>query len=31
MRNATNLADWSNHWDHFNIEIYFRILSIKQR
>ena len=31
MRNATNLADWSNHWDHFNIEIYFRILSMKQR
>lgn len=30
-RNATNIADWIEHWDNFNIELYLRILQAKQR
>ena len=30
-RNATNIADWIEYWDNFNIELYLRVLKAKQR
>jgi hypothetical protein len=27
---GTNIADWKEHWDHFNLDLYVRILIAKQ-
>ena len=29
-RNATNIADWIEGWDHFNYELYLAILKARQ-
>lgn len=29
-RNATNIADWIEHWDNFDYGLYVRILQAKQ-
>jgi hypothetical protein len=31
MRNATNIADWIEHWDNFDHQLYLTILKAKQR
>ena len=30
-RNATNIADWIEHWDHFDYGLYLKVLQAKQR
>ena len=30
-RNATNIADWIEHWDNFDYGLYVRILQAKLR
>ena len=30
-RNATNIADWIQHWDSFDYGLYLKILQAKQR
>lgn len=27
---GSNIADWKEHWDHFNIDLYVRYLISKQ-
>ena len=27
---GTNIADWKEHWDHFNLDLYVRYLIAKQ-
>lgn len=31
MRNATNIADWINHWTNFNQELYIQYLIARQK
>jgi len=28
---GTNIADWKEHWDHFNVDLYIRVLTVKQQ
>jgi hypothetical protein len=30
-RNATNIIDWIEHWDHFDYGLYLAILKAKQQ
>ena len=30
MKNASNIADWLEHWDHFDIDRYVQYLIAKQ-
>ncbi len=28
---GANIADWKEHWDHFDVDLYIRILTVKQQ
>ena len=30
-KNSTNIADWINHWDNFNLGLYLKILKTKNK
>jgi len=28
---GANIADWIEHWDNFNVDLYIRVLTVKQQ